>query len=333
MAPGGPDGVVPLIYVCFSRFGSAASARAAGIVETARALLRHGADPNAVFQAPYQGSTIPLSCIYAAAGVNNNVALTGLLLDAGANPNDGESVYHSTEHADLACFRLLLARGASVVGTNALKHILDREEPEGLRLLLDAGADPNEVNERGETALHWAVWRGRSAAIVKMLLDAGTAIDARRADGRTAYALAVLSGRPEVVELLARRGADTTVTILDAGEGRLLVEAATAHWTQTVREMLAKGVPIESVGEHGATALHWACWKGHADLVELLLAHGAPLTAEDAEFQGTPVGWLAHGSRNCREGGDYASVARLLIAAGAPIPESDKDVVMELANR
>jgi ankyrin repeat protein len=58
--------------------------------------------------------------------------------------------------------KLLLAHGALPAGTNALKHILDREDREGLQLLLAAGANPDDVNTRGETALHWAVWRGRS---------------------------------------------------------------------------------------------------------------------------------------------------------------------------
>ena len=69
---------------------------------------------------------------------------------------------------------------------NALKHVLDREEIEGLKLLLAAGADPNETNDRGETALHWAVWRGRSEEIVRLLLAGGANLNTKRNDGRTA---------------------------------------------------------------------------------------------------------------------------------------------------
>jgi len=58
--------------------------------------------------------------------------------------------------------KLLLRYGAEPNRANALKHILDREDKEGVRLLLDAGADPNGTNEGGDTALHWAVWRGRA---------------------------------------------------------------------------------------------------------------------------------------------------------------------------
>jgi ankyrin repeat protein len=93
--------------------------------------------------------------------------------------------------------------------------------------------------------------------------------------------------------------------------------------TAAVRALLAAGVPVDARGEMGATALHWACWKGYADLVELLLSHSAPLTIEDEQFHGTPPGWFGHGVRNCHQGdGDYPQVARLLISAGVPFPST-----------
>jgi ankyrin repeat protein len=322
----------------------------------ARILLRHGADPNAaVFTEELPDS--PLPCLYAATGFNNNPALGLLLLEAGANPNDDESLYHSTEHPDLECVRLLLRHGAKPQGTkpagfcNILKHMLDREDPEGLQLLLAAGANPNELNDRGETALHWAVWRGRSASILGTLIDAGAEPNAQRADGRTAYALAVQSGQIESVALLKARGANTDLSPLDRfvaacaaadpqelarllaappkfatspHDERLLPDLTGSHRTTAVRALLAAGLPVDARGEAGATALHWACWKGYADLVKLLLDHGASLTMEDQQFHATPPGWFGHGVRNCDEkGGDYPEVARLLIAAGATIPTVD----------
>ncbi len=154
-AKGGPRSCEPLIYVCFSRFTNENSGRADGCVETARFLLARGADANTAYDDPRWPAN-PLPCLYAATGLNNNVALARLLLDAGAKPNDGESLYHSTEHPDLRCMKLLLERGLTPnARSNALKHMLDYESEEGVRLLLAAGADPNDVNEQGETALHW----------------------------------------------------------------------------------------------------------------------------------------------------------------------------------
>lgn len=345
---GGPRDWEPLLYVCFSRFAAGLSSRAAGIVETARVLLRHHADANAAYT-PADWPDNPLSCLYAATGLNNNPALALALLDGGANPNDGESLYHSTEHPDLACTKLLLHHGADPARANALKHMLDREDMEGLQVLLAAGANPNEVDDRGETALHWAVWRGRSAPIVAALLDQGADPDAQRSDGKTAYALAVQMGQTEVVRLIEARGGKTDASALDrflgacatagpedlerllasrpemvalAGSQRLLPDMTMHHRTAAVRALLAAGLPVNGRGEMGATALHWACWKGYADLVELLLERGASLAIEDEQFHGTPPGWFEHGARNCAEcGGDYPRVARLLSAAGATVPD------------
>ena len=101
------------------------------------------------------------------------------------------------------------------IGEHVLKHMLDREDVAGTTLLLDAGADPAETNGRGETALHWAVWRDRSPAIVALLLARGAPIDARRIDGRTAYAMAVLFGRDALRDTLREAGADTTLSAMD----------------------------------------------------------------------------------------------------------------------
>jgi ankyrin repeat protein len=278
--------------------------------------------------------------------VNNNAELTRLLLDAGAKPDDNESLYHSSEHADLACFRLLLERATPERATKVLNHMLDKDDLEGVRLLLAAGADPNRVNQRGETPLHWAVWRGRSAPIIEALLDGGAAIDMRRQkDGRTPYAIAVQSGQTETANLLASRGADTEVSPLDRFLGEcaaagpeelerlaaarpggklpeeyalLLPDLASSHCTAGVRALLAAGVDVNTMGNDGCTALHWACWKGWADIVKLTLEQGASLTIEDTGYHATPAGWLDHGRENSIEsGGDFQEVERLLRAAGA----------------
>jgi ankyrin repeat protein len=346
----GPENVEALIYVCFSRFAGAQSGRAAGLAQTARVLLDHGADPNTAFIDPRWPDN-PLPCLYAATGLNNNADLARALLESGANPNDGESLYHSTEHPDHACVRLLLDYGAKPDNVNVVNHVLDHEDEEGLSLLIGAGADLRGAIDRGETSLHWAVRRKRSDRIVALLLDNGAELDAKRADGRTAYVLAIETGQTATADLLAQRGANTELPPIDrflhacaaAGgdeldrllreppaiqlapeEHRMLPDLAAGHATTAVLALLAAGVPIDTRGENGATALHWACWKGYADIVKILLERGASLTIEDTMFHGTPAGWFGHGLHNCGEGGgNYAEVARLLIAAGAAMPTAD----------
>src|SRR4051812_48336359 len=79
---------LPLLYVTHSAF--LGGERTDGLVESARALLDAGADPDAAWQHPEFGA---LSALYGAAGVAHEPRMTALLLEAGANPDDDESVY------------------------------------------------------------------------------------------------------------------------------------------------------------------------------------------------------------------------------------------------
>ena len=197
---------------------------------------------------------------------------------------------------------------------------------------------------RGETALHWAVWRDRSPAIVALLLARGAPIEARRVDGRTAYAMAVLFAKDTLRDTLRDAGADTTLAPMDrfldasntaaatgqappgpppapsAADAHLLPDLANASRLAGVRALLAAGIGVDERGEHGATALHFACWNGADTLVEVLLARGADTRIADRTFHAAPAGWLLHGAQFCSEPrGDYAAALRALIAADAPV--------------
>jgi hypothetical protein len=74
-----------------------------------RSLPARGADPEASFEHEY-GS---MRALYGAAGVVHSAEITRILLEAGASPDDGESVHHSVEAADPACLALLLEHGGN----------------------------------------------------------------------------------------------------------------------------------------------------------------------------------------------------------------------------
>jgi ankyrin repeat protein len=329
--PGGPRNRVPLLYACFSHF---IRDREAAILDTVRLLLDHGADPNAT----YVDQSWSLPALYGACGVLGNPRLAAILIDAGANVDDNESLYHSTEFRDGACTRLLLERGARVNGTNALKHMLDHDDLDGLRLLLDYGADPNEPNENGETALHWALFRHRALPFFELLVERGANVDAHRKDGLTTYRMASRLGRADVADFLRRAGADTTLTDEDrrvmaaisgkgGGEkvnddellGPVLVTAAELGDVVVLANLLDLGVSPDSRGTHRATALHWAAWKGHPEAVRLLIERGATIEIEGADLGSTPLQWAFHASTN--NGGmtpEHAlAVVNVLLDAGA----------------
>ena len=96
-----------------------------------------------------------------------------------------------------------------------------------VRLLVEAGADVNAVNEADFTALHGATFRGLNE-VIEYLVAAGADIDARDFRGRTAYRMAEgakqsfqFQSWPETAELLARLGADTDLGIPGTVQERL----------------------------------------------------------------------------------------------------------------
>lgn len=327
--PLAPRNLAPLLYVCFSGCLQDADARAA-VVETARVLLEAGADPNATY-AYDQDRNSSLSCLYGAAGVNGCVELAEMLLDAGANPDDGESLYHSAERDDPACLELLLSRGATIEGSNALPRLLDFERPREVRIMLKAGAKVDAG------IVEHAIVRGRSAEIVRMLLRHVDDVRKPGSKGLTPKEAAVATGREDLLALLEPlderplstewtairhalnpglgAAADAPVTFTQAHR-RCLELAASRNDAPAIERLVALGIdPNSTEPYNGATALHSACWNGHADAVRALLKAGASVDVQDRMYQGYPLGWLCVGSAQNKRG-DFVAVAKLLVEAG-----------------
>jgi ankyrin repeat protein len=353
-----------LLYLCASPFHASSPARAAGIRRCAEALLDAGADPNSSTSVDLDHPEARLSALYYAC-VNDSVEVVRLLLARGADPNDGESVYHAAEMDHRDCLELLRAAGAELsqphpVWQNTPLYFLagygeqDRRcarVTAGMRWLLEHGADPNMASsDRAETPLHRVVLSGRSTEVAELLLDHGAALDTRRADGRTAYVLAVRAGQTALADFLRGKGAATAgaeprdvfagacmeadrdrvgalladhpdlLANLAEEDRQLLAAAAGEGRTASVRLMVELGFDLAWEGEHGGTALHHAAWRGNSALVRELLALGAPLDVRDRQFGSSPLGWAAHGSRHCRSADDdYCAVAEALLDASSSL--------------
>jgi ankyrin repeat protein len=338
--PGGPRSWAPLLYVCHSVYADA---------DLARELLTRGADSNATFTNEYG----EMSALYGAAGVVHDPQLTRVLLEAGARPDDGESVYHSLEAEDSTCLRLLLEAGAQVTGTNALGHALDYDRIEPVRMLLEAGGDPNE----GAVVAH-AVRRGRGPEFIRLLAEHGADLD--RSGGetwrgdvplRTAYAHSVLRNRTDSMEALAELGASTDVDPAD------LVVAAVArgeappaplpeNLDPDAQEVLILGAleghldaVVSAVGPNfrgvvggspEGTLLHHAAWMGNPSLVQELLERGADALASTPDTFATPLAWAVLSSQYYTSADrDYVGVAEALVEHNAELEPRFLDVAAE----
>jgi ankyrin repeat protein len=352
-APGGPRGWEPLHYVCHSAVGAATTTREAGLVDVTRRLIALGADANTRFSWLHHGVRRPV--LWGAVCVVRSLTLARVLLEAGADPDDGVTLPLAAGRGDIAALDLLYAHGANVNrpwatdGAAPLYAILHwAGKTEGARWLLEHGADPDPVfTANGETPLH-VVAASWGAELAEQLVSRGADVSCRRADGRTPYAVAELSGNRAVAEWLVAHGAasdvsdvDRLVALCSRGERAAatamlerqpglraaigaehygaLYRAAERNDTAALDAMLACGFdPNRGDQSIGKTALHVAAMEGWPEAVEVLLSHGASVSVLDREFSAQPLIWAADGSRTSRDDRDHAAVARLLLAAGSP---------------
>jgi hypothetical protein len=94
-----PYGGDALNYLCLSKYLRLDPSRSPGFLRAATALLDAGADPNTGFWTTGPHPEFE-TALYGAAGVAHHEALTRLLVERGADPNDVEAVYHSPETDD-----------------------------------------------------------------------------------------------------------------------------------------------------------------------------------------------------------------------------------------
>jgi ankyrin repeat protein len=222
-----------------------------------KALLARGADPNArattsamhmgYIGYPKKGAFEPFACgtgdllgatplwVAANAASGNQLQImeaTGVartegygeivkaLLDAGTDfrltTADGTTPLMSAAGLGGATFTPGKPRGFRMVGAE-----------EAVKLLVEAGADVNAVNEADFMALHGAAMRGLNE-VVQYLVDHGARINARDFRGRTPYRLAEgakqsfqFQAFPETAELFKKLGADTRLGIPGTVQERL----------------------------------------------------------------------------------------------------------------
>jgi ankyrin repeat protein len=287
----------PLLYVTYSEF--LGSERTERLLTCARELLAAGADPNAAWE---DDEYERMTALHGAAGIANEPRMTALLLEAGADPDDGRSLRIAAGAEDPACLELLLDAGATLYRAMALAHAAQRGALRTARVLLERG--PQQWGER-ENALVWAARGEAPAEMLRLLAAHGANLEASfDGTGRTPYAIAVRSGRRDLAEVLASLGAQRRVDPLDelvgaclagdaaearrlaaehpdaarllrSSEADLLARAAGRGRRAAVEGLLALGVPVDARGPMGETPLIAARECGHDTIAALLLERGA----------------------------------------------------------
>ncbi|HEY0240946.1 MAG TPA: hypothetical protein VGC37_20130 [Friedmanniella sp.] len=249
-----PDGWTPLMCLTYARvrqddpYGAARLLLEAGADPDAGVLLGDGVPPFTVLtgcfgegeQGPGRQPRHP-----------RGEALAELLLDHGADPNDGQTLYNRMFCRDDSHLRLLLAHGLGRGdGGPWSRRLGERQDtPQRMIALQVDWARAHGLTDRLELLAAYGFVEGTP--------DDAPSPWAARADDP----LAVAAGTPAGVRALAAAHPPT-------GDGNVL-DART----------------------HGRTLLHHAAWADDVDLVRALLDGGADPQVVDDDHHATALGW------------------------------------------
>jgi ankyrin repeat protein len=231
----------------------------AGSAETVRYLLAHGAKVDAP---GFEGST-PLH----QALVGSRVDLLRCFFDYSADIRSGKQRFDT--------MMLPIQR----------KNLL-----QVVRLLLDHGANANARPDLGALSPLLVAVAQKDADLVRLLLSRGAKVDLADPDERTPLNYAVSMNAVDVARALLEGGAnpcaiawraeDVEPLHIAAGhkDGKAMVELLLAHKA----DVNARERSVGREQQRGRTPLHVAVEANNAEVVEVLLAHGADWTIEDS---------------------------------------------------
>ncbi|XP_068202328.1 protein phosphatase 1 regulatory inhibitor subunit 16B-like [Palaemon carinicauda] len=190
-----------------------------------------------------------------------------------------------------------------------LMDIAARNDLDEMKDLLKNGADPNETNHDGLTALHQCCIDG-SLDMVTLLVKNGANVNIKDRDLWTPLHAAATCGHFKIVSFLIKAGADLTAINGDGDMPHDIAEdevmqqyleneiakigltekdinniqnASHSHILADVNHVLISGGDLNQPLDQGGTFLHIAIANGYNDIVNLLLREGASVSVRDED--------------------------------------------------
>lgn len=361
--PKNDDGETPL----FVTMDTASSQFGSEEMSITRILLSRGASMNTRNN---EGVTLLMRAARA-----RNLETTQWLLDnhaaVSAQDNKGQCAVHKVvdnyfydddaKGTPEPVLQILHAHGADFnsrdfEGNTPLFSAIQNNSIHALEVLCRFGADVTAQNEIGHTLLHhlletryWALEPGSISKVINWLLDSGLSIESRSASGETPLLIAASRHGPEIVRLLASRGANLNArnhegqtalfkcidhygeadekfemvrTLIELGaivndprgHGGDMVQPALRRSSKIFDLLVAEGLNVNIPNEDGVVPLIHAISRNDETLTSQLLDAGADVTASNS-----------NGKTALHKAASSGSVenARLLVSRGARVAQAD----------
>tara|TARA_B100001094_G_C18085773_1_gene747652 strand:- start:252 stop:1304 length:1053 start_codon:yes stop_codon:yes gene_type:complete len=236
------------------------------------------------------------------------------------------SLIQATNNRDITTITLLLYAGGFNVDSKdntrytSLMNITSshnrNNKSEIVKLLLEAGANPNKEDNEGITALNYEV-RHRNVEVVRMLLDYGARINDNKLYGLTIIDNVIKHNLVDIIKLLIPKITNKTYInklliyamdynhninpderidlvrlLLDYGanpnvdfdhfysSSTLLIRASAHGWVEIIKLLLDYGADINAIDSYGSTALMSGINENNPnkfDTVKILLDYGADM--------------------------------------------------------
>ncbi|XP_064638648.1 serine/threonine-protein phosphatase 6 regulatory ankyrin repeat subunit B-like isoform X2 [Lineus longissimus] len=185
--------------------------------------------------------------------------------------------------------------------------------------LVCKGANMEQVDNQGMTALHHAAHCGQDDMVTFLIRSNCKATNKQDKNGRTPLYLATSRGHTSIVQYLISKGAD--ISIPNKEEKSPLYVAAYFGHLEIVTDLLAAGADINQSDSHNKTALYVATYHGRTDIVRTLIRNNAHVNRTDKNGKSPLYIAVLHGN---------LQIAELLIKGGANVNWPDKDGLVPL---
>ncbi|KAI2784127.1 hypothetical protein F4815DRAFT_270024 [Daldinia loculata] len=152
-----------------------------------------------------------------------------------------------------------------------------RGPKDSVELLLSHKADIHQKGLNDATPLHLACRYGQRE-VVACLLDAQADLTKLDKDGATPFLTACINNKQEITQFLLERGPKEQINGTNKfSNGPLHLACLTGSYNVVVWLLKLRVIPINQSGFIGKTPLHFACERGHTEIIKALISHGADI--------------------------------------------------------